>query len=270
MATPVCQLPIIEPTILTDPYKGRHVLRWNKSRGQSDTGRLGLAASREASFTIPTEDDDLSVATTPYRLPRISPRGDDFSPQPDLERAVHMDSPEGDKVWSRYGFEKIIRIPELGPQIRVLMPPPKNYLQQLRNQTSSGPKFKSAAITPSTRSLPWNLGCDIDDPQVYRSHMRDAREDRMLSGKSHRLSGKSRSRTPRLEPTPTPISRSQSPTKSIKSIHWVLGHNRYHTFDKKGRSHVQGPYSREFNVTCMAPTNWLKMKWGRSKAAAAH
>lgn len=37
----------------------------------------------------------------------------------------------------------------------------------------------------------------------------------------------------RLEPTPTPISRSDSPAKSVKSIHWILGHNRYHTFDKK-------------------------------------
>ena len=59
----------------------------------------------------------------------------------------------------------------------------------------------------------------------HSSHIRDPKEDRR--------SDKSRSRTPRLEPTPTPISRSQSPTKSIKSIHWVLGHNRYHTFDKK-------------------------------------
>lgn len=257
MTTLVWQLQVNEPTILTDPYKGSHVLRWSRSRGQPDSARHGLSTSREASFTISTDDDDLSVAT-PYRLPRISPRNDD-SPQPEAERFAHLESPEADKVWSRYGYEKIIRVPELGPQIKVLMPPPKNYLQQYRNNTANAPKFKRAAITPSIRSLPWNLGGDIDDPQLYRSH-----------NKEERRSGKSRTRSPRLEPTPTPISRSDSPTKSIKSIHWVLGHNRYHTFDKNGRSHIQGPYSREFNVTCMAPNNWLRMKWGRNKTAVSH
>lgn len=82
--------------------------RWSRSRGHPDSARHGLTTSREASFAISTDDDDLSVATTPYRLPRISPRGDE-SPQPEIERALQIDSPEADKVWSRYGYEKIIR-----------------------------------------------------------------------------------------------------------------------------------------------------------------
>lgn len=165
-----------------------------------------------------------------------------------------MKSPPGDKVWSRHGYEKIIRIPELSPQIRVLIPPPKPYVQSCRTPVTA-PRFKQAAITPCCRSVPWTLSTPVDD-----SHLQ------LYNSTSARVHGDHSSRpSERFEPTPTPISRSNSPAKSVKSIHWILGHNRYHTFDKKGRSHVQGPYSREFNVTCMAPTNWLRMKLGRSK-----
>ena len=56
-----------------------------------------------------------------------------------------------------------------------------------------------------------------------------------FSNQSHGLEDNVSSRSTRLEPTPTPIFRSDSPAKSVKSIHWILGHNRYHTFDKKVR-----------------------------------
>ncbi|KAL4217255.1 hypothetical protein ACF0H5_023706 [Mactra antiquata] len=243
--------PIVEgPVILTDPYKGSHVLRWTKSRGQPDSSRLGQPMTRESSFTLSLEDDDMQSACTPYRLPRLSPRTGDQSPVSDDHGQDDIKSVKSanDKVWSRYGYEKIIRIPELGPQIRTLLPQgsPGPY-------TSPAPRFKNAAITPTVRSVPWCVERGQHDEghlQFFQSHLHD--EDYS-------------SRHTRVEPTPTPISRSESPAKSVKSIHWILGHNRYHTFDKKGRSHIQGPYSREFNVTCMAPQNWLRMKWGRSR-----
>ncbi|XP_052237309.1 uncharacterized protein LOC127848739 isoform X2 [Dreissena polymorpha] len=248
--------PIHTPVILTDPYKGSHVLRWSKSRGNPGdiSVRSQHPVSREASFTMSLDDDDLCSTSTPYRLPRLSPGGAD-SPSPDLDRTQEdLRSPVHDKVWSRHGYEKIIRIPELGPQVRMLIPPSKLQASHVQ-APSKTPRFKNAAITPSVRSLAWNA----DRPEDVHLHLCDV--SRISRGPEDDLIP----RFSRLEPTPTPISRSQSPAKSVKSIHWILGHNRYHTFDKKGRGHIQGPYSREFNVTCMAPQNWLKMKWGRSK-----
>lgn len=34
----------------------------------------------------------------------------------------------------------------------------------------------------------------------------------------------------------------------------------------QGRSRNQGPFSREFTRKCMAPSNWVKMKYGRYNA----
>lgn len=244
--------------VAKSPPKSKKDNIWNKSRGHPDSSRLPQTVTRESSFNLSLDDDDMNSTCTPYRLPRLSPRADDQTPNSDIDNAhappEDSKSANEDKVWSRYGYEKIIRIPELGPQVRMLVPPPKSY-QGGSPFPQPGPRFKNAAITPTVRSVPWTLSRELNDShlQLYQSnHTRVHEEDYG-------------SRQTRLEPTPTPISRSDSPAKSVKSIHWILGHNRYHTFDKKGRSHIQGPYSREFNVTCMAPQNWLKMKWGRSK-----
>ncbi|XP_052812529.1 uncharacterized protein LOC128240076 isoform X2 [Mya arenaria] len=241
--------PINVPVILTDPYKGSHVLRWTKSRGTADTGPRATM-SREASFAM--EEDDTWSSSTPYRLPRLSPGR---SPSPEIEQAhvrEERKSPPHDKVWSRHGYEKIIRIPELGPQVRMLVAPARTPVGGQYPRAT--PRFKQAAITPTVRSVPWNVGRG----DTHHIHLYD-------TVRTPRMHDDDVMHQPRLEPTPTPISRSESPAKSVKSIHWILGHNRYHTFDKTGRSHIQGPYSREFHVTCMAPQTWLKMKWGRSK-----
>lgn len=80
--------------------------RWTKSRGQPDSSRLAQTMSREASFTMSLDDDDMCSSCTPYRLPRLSP--EDHVPN-DAEHAhEEMKSPD-DKVWSRYGYEKIIK-----------------------------------------------------------------------------------------------------------------------------------------------------------------
>lgn len=36
------------------------------------------------------------------------------------------------------------------------------------------------------------------------------------------------------------------------------------SFYFQGRGRNQGPYSREFTVRCTAPSNWMRMKWGRA------
>ena len=58
--------------------------------------------------------------------------------------------------------------------------------------------------------------------------------------------------------------------KFCKCHYAVFALSGRYSFSFQGRSHIQGPYSREFNVTCMAPTNWLRMKWGRSKTAVSN
>ena len=84
--------------------------RWNKSRGQpAESARASQTLSREASFTLSIDDEDLGSNSTPYRLPRLSPQGD-ITLQPDLDNVPEEgSSPINDKVWSRYGYEKIIR-----------------------------------------------------------------------------------------------------------------------------------------------------------------
>lgn len=60
------------------------------------------------------------------------------------------------------------RIPELGPQIRMLIPPPsKSY-----SGTATAPRFKNAAITPTVRAVPWNFGREVEDShlQLYQRY----------------------------------------------------------------------------------------------------
>ncbi|CAC5414700.1 unnamed protein product [Mytilus coruscus] len=188
--------------------------RWSKTARSLPSGsksRLTTSYSRELSLL----DDDVTT-NIPYRLPRISHR-DDFKSEDD-----------DDKIFSRFGYEPSLRVPELVPV--------------------------NAAITPTVRQLQWHPVKDsnMEDVQVYKS---------MIGNQRQRSNGDYF----RPEPSPSPISRTDSPTKSIKSIHWMLGSAKHPMFDNKGRTRNQGPFSREFTVTCIAPTNWMKMKWGRSR-----
>ncbi|XP_060585687.1 uncharacterized protein LOC132741514 isoform X2 [Ruditapes philippinarum] len=265
---PIAIPPVQPPVILSDPYRGSHVLRWNKSRGQPDSGRLPQPMTRESSFNLSLDDDDMTSSCTPYRLPRLSPRPGDLTPNSDTDNSHgHDESKSNDKVWSRYGYEKIIRIPELSPQIRMLVPPPKSF-KSTSPYSATAPRFKNAAITPTVRAVPWNMGREIDDShlQLYQSNHSRVHDDDYSS------------RHTRLEPTPTPISRSESPAKSVKSIHWILGHNRYHTFDKKvsrygGRLRrkfllfiikCRGQHTRFSAVTCKMSRGTYKPRYFRT------
>lgn len=223
-------------------------------RSQPDSIGIGQTTSRESSLTVGFNDDDMSSSCTPYRLPRLLPHFRPQSSNSDVDLALTESKfAASDKVWSRYGYENIIRIPELGPQIRMLLPPLRSYPKNLHSD--HGVSCKQAATTSRVPTLPLNTSPEMKDShlQLYQCNISRVDEDAIIM------------RSARLDPTPSPITRNNSPTKSIKSIHWILGHNRYHTFDKMGRSHIQGPYSREFNVTCTTPHTWLKMKLGRSK-----
>ncbi|XP_052080970.1 uncharacterized protein LOC127718914 isoform X1 [Mytilus californianus] len=227
------------PDIEADPYNGAHYLRWSKTARSLPSGsksRLTTSYSRELSLL----DDDVTT-NIPYRLPRISHR-DDFKSEDD-----------DDKIFSRFGYEPSLRVPELVPVVRMLNPP-QTYSQQERQVNLAVPKFQNAAITPTVRQLQWHPVKDsnMEDVQVYKS---------MIGNQRQRSNGDYF----RPEPSPSPISRTDSPTKSIKSIHWMLGSAKHPMFDNKGRTRNQGPFSREFTVTCIAPTNWMKMKWGRSR-----
>jgi len=64
--------------------------------------------SREASFTMSQDDEDMCSSHTPYRLPRLSPNAGDQTPNSEADIHDDLKSPD-DKVWSRYGYEKIIK-----------------------------------------------------------------------------------------------------------------------------------------------------------------
>lgn len=231
------------PEIEADPYGGTHYLRWSRTaRSLPDSkSRLTTSYSRELSLL----DDDDDNTNIPYRLPRITPRED-------LRPEVNEDH----KVFSRFGYEPTLRVPELVPVVRMLNPP-QTYSQHERQMNLAVPKFQNAAITPTVRQLQWHPVKDsnMEDVQVYKS----------MIGNQKQKSKSDYFRPERPEPTPSPISRTDSPAKSVKSIHWMLGSAKHPMFDNKGRTRNQGPFSREFTVTCIAPTNWMKMKWGRSR-----
>ncbi|XP_021366116.1 uncharacterized protein LOC110458645 isoform X2 [Mizuhopecten yessoensis] len=208
--------------------------RWSRT-ARSVQGEKRPTVSRERSFV----DDDQEVAhVIQYRLPRINVSREDLENDP-----INDD----EKVFSRYGFEETVRIPELGPVVRMINPP-QTYAQTDRQANMLVPRFKHAAITP--RRTPWTSRERTDD---------------VISGVMSSHKHRSDSSKPEPEHSPSPVSRSESPAKSIKSIHWMLGSTKHSLFDHKGRSRYQGPFSREFTVTCIAPTNWMRMKWGRSR-----
>ncbi|KAJ8320752.1 hypothetical protein KUTeg_002339 [Tegillarca granosa] len=235
--------------MIGSPLRPESRARWTKTaRSLPEYKKPSL--SREVTFS---DDVDVQVSV-PYRLPKISCSGDVGVPSARETFFRNFHSDQDDKIWSRYGYEELVRVPELGPVVHMLNRPPVTYAQQERQANLALPKFRSAAIAPSHRTMAWHTDREIEDVQIYKSMIAKTRErthDEII--------------TNRPEPTPSPISRSDSPAKSVKSIHWMLGSSKHPSFDNKGRSRNQGPYSREFTVTCIAPTNWLRMKWGRSK-----
>ncbi|XP_076451835.1 uncharacterized protein LOC143287603 [Babylonia areolata] len=223
----------------------------------------------------PAESEKCS---TPYRLPRISPRGSPCTPAGE-DSPVPPESAAEEKVWGRFGYEDNVRMPELGPSvhkahINALPPSSSSPLhhyhhsgasaavarslargQRHRHQAMMVPKFRSAAITPSVSVVIRH----VDDVHVYKSLLEKAAHPEQHP----------------VNPAPTPIpaanSRSASPAKSTRSIHWTLGSsNRHLLFDRTGQGRNQGPYSREFTVRCMAPNNWMRMKWGRQRSLPVH
>ncbi|XP_069107535.1 uncharacterized protein [Argopecten irradians] len=213
---------------------GGRQARWSKT-ARSIQGEKRPAVSRERSFV----DDEQEVEhVIQYRLPRISISREDLE---------HVPLDVDEKVYSRYGYEEAVKIPELGPVIRMINPP-QTYAQTDRQVNMLVPRFKHAAITP--RRTPWTSRERTDDGF-----------SRVMSSQKFR----SESSKPEVDRSPSPLSRSDSPAKSIKSIHWMLGSTKHPLFDHKGRSRFQGPFSREFTVTCIAPSNWRRMKWGRSR-----
>nr|XP_011451661.2 uncharacterized protein LOC105345256 isoform X3 [Crassostrea gigas] len=230
------------PTVEADPFGGNHRLRWSKTACSLPESSRRPQLQREWTFHS-IDAEDLTNAAIPYRLPRIDTPRDSFC------RFEH----DPENVWTRHGYQNQIKVPgELGPTVRMLNPP-QTYAQAERQMNLVVPKFKNAAITPTMRPVHWTPPHkDIDDVQVYKSMISAVRNKHL------ELEGN------RPEPTPSPISRCESPAKSVKSIHWMLGSNKHPSFDVKGRGRNQGPYSREFTVRCTAPSNWMRMKWGRA------
>lgn len=222
-------------------------------RSRSRYSKPKSANETEDSVTL-LDLSDISVkCSTPYRLPRIPPPD---SPTTTVEGCDKVDPDE--KIFGRFGYEDVVKMPELGPSIRKALINPHSSLAQRYRQAGLGlPKFTSAAITPAYRHTPFvhHAPQHSHSQQIYNDDDVDDEYDQQSMFKSVDLSN----------PSATPVSRSVSPTKSIKSIHWALGNEKNPNFDTTGQVRAQGPFSRCFQVRCQAPPNWLRMKLGRSR-----
>jgi len=177
------------PVVSADPVYRGHYLKAFFAKPKS-------ADSSGTNITLIDLSDVSVKCSTPYRLPRISP--------PCESPSIPGEYGDGEeRVFGRFGYEDVIRMPELGPSI------------------------SRALINPH---------CELAQRYSDATH-----------------------------PSTTPISRSLSPAKSTKSIHWALGNEKNSLFDHNGRSRAQGPFSREFTIRCGPPPNWMSMKFGRSK-----
>ncbi|XP_064646335.1 uncharacterized protein LOC135499493 isoform X2 [Lineus longissimus] len=174
----------------------------------------------------------------PYRLPKV----------PSLRNVG--DTPR--QLYSRQAFPTARSLNELSVD-SISLPPPKTYVQERRRANLAVPKFKRAMIAPiNDRTCGAHFANNLQRDHESSWYQRYERL---------RLSVEGDDEPEVYGPLPTPH-RSPSPTKSVN---WTLSPHRNASFDRKGKSHVQGPFSREFTVTCSAPTNWLRMKLGRSK-----
>ncbi|XP_064598620.1 uncharacterized protein LOC135464964 [Liolophura sinensis] len=210
-----------------------------KSRGatRSVVSLSTVSGSRHKPELLPSRNnsDVISETSIPYRLPKLS------QPNSVAGRSEVQVLDGKNKIWSRFGYQddESARSPPKDPLVWKIYVPPKSFVQQMRQTNLAAPHFRDAVIAPSKSH-------DFEDLLYYR---------RLLQEKSQNA-------VQDACPAP-PVTRTPSPSKSARSLRWTLGPHTHSSFDKKGRSRVQGPYSREFTVTCMPPTNWLKMKLGR-------
>ncbi|XP_071104246.1 uncharacterized protein [Haliotis cracherodii] len=234
---------VMEPVLATEPAYRGHVLKslHSKPRSLVDGQTPAVASSVDI-------EEINSKPSVPYRLPRISPG---VTPRLCCSEEESEDE-VSEKMWGRFGYEEIIRIPALTPNInRVTIVNNPRMSNSLNTSFGTAvPRFRTAAITPTK-----SLSKIKDEIEAYKSLLEKANM------------GDNSDTAAYPDPAPSPVSRSASPTKSVKSIHWTLGSsaNKQLMFDKRGRGRAQGPFSREFTVTCFAPQNWLRLKLGRSK-----
>lgn len=186
---------------------------------------IELSIHQQTPYRLPKIEPALRE-TTPYRLPRIEPE----------DRIVTGSY----KVWGRHGYKVYHEPRELAVTSSHKMAASPRIEEQLHSpyHVTSYPRLRQAAIEPVTE--PPKLYANSGDPAFYKCLYTNVNCEKM--------------NTPRCD----------SPTKSESSIHWVLSPYKDLHIDKKGTHRVQGPYSRKFTVTCMAPTNWLRMKWGQT------
>lgn len=209
-----------------------------------------------------------SCAVTPYRLPHIA-RGYG-PPQGTLARENHgLWGRHGyeDGVWGRYGEQHRGRPrAEMGVTASPVAGSPrvKSLVRQGTSRAappSSCASSREATLTSPTQSpQPHFYGASHGESALYRRMLLSNRERSVAEGDVGMETDRG--------PTTTPFRdlRAASPAKSAYSLRWTLPPYKNLHFDKKGQGKAQGPYSREFTVTCSTPNSWLRMKLGRSKS----
>ncbi|CAL1526786.1 unnamed protein product [Lymnaea stagnalis] len=193
--------------------------------------------SLESSPGTPSIGDHRSgECSTPYRLPRIHLENEE-------RREVEVRDRNVEKVYGRFGYELVMRLPEVLPLSPGEFISPQRLLSQRYRQVGLVPRIREENIAASYRHTPsinvatdnFSRHDDLDDSDVSSSRIC-------------------------LPFCPTGMTRS-----STRSIDWALGHSKNSVFDAAGKSHIQGPFSRGFKVRCKAPRIWMSMKWGRSR-----
>ncbi|XP_025096302.1 uncharacterized protein LOC112565184 [Pomacea canaliculata] len=216
--------------------------------GQGPQCHVWWSGSRTARKQVP---DGGGKWCPPYRLPRITPR----TPDAALANEFADNNDDVDKVWGRFGYEHIIRIPELTPRIHKV--PVKQSWPALTSDLA-----RPLGQRPLKAGQHARYGNpSLHDPHLHRFGVRGIDE-------VHVYKSLRRQQTLDTEdlygPIPTPVTRSASPAKSSHSVQWTLGSCSHPLFDLQGGSSKQGPFSRQFTVRCTAPPVWLRMKWGRA------
>ncbi|RUS91176.1 hypothetical protein EGW08_001089 [Elysia chlorotica] len=125
---------VCTPIVSAEPAYRGHRLKGIFSKPKS-------ANEVEDSVTL-LDLSDISVkCSTPYRLPRIPPPE---SPTTTVEGGDKSDLDE--KIFGRFGYEDVVKMPELGPSIRKALINPHSSLAQ---------RYRQAAITPAYRHAPF-------------------------------------------------------------------------------------------------------------------
>ncbi|XP_055869670.1 uncharacterized protein LOC129923331 [Biomphalaria glabrata] len=106
----------------------------------------GYESSRSTSRDSATDNSEKS--STPYRLPKLLLDSDDGFVEKESEVK------EVEQIFGRFGYEYVVRLPELKPLTPAEIISPQRLLSQRYRQVSLVPRLRTAEILPEYRHTP--------------------------------------------------------------------------------------------------------------------